>query len=122
MFSRSLSSILCSKRQLRSQNCSCLSTILSSFYIFSFILTMSLFKGYIISSSSCRSRSYSSSLLVIKSIASFKEINWLLPIISLSFFFFFFFHISGELLSSFLPTFSCNYKELLHSHWTTKIQ
>ena len=76
-------------------------TILSSFSIFSFILTMSLFIVYIISSFSCHSRSYSSSLLVIKSIASFKEINWFLPIISLSFVFFTylenFFHLYFQL-------------------------
>ena len=84
--------------------------------VFSFMLTILLLTAPIILYFSCRSRSYSSNLLVIKSIAPLNEFNWLLPLIWLLLFF----HTSGELFSSLLSTFSCNYKELLHSLLTSK--
>ena len=81
VFSHSLYAILHSERQLQCGYCSCLSNILSSFSILSFILIMSLFILSTVLSFSCHSHSYSSNLLVIKPIASHKEFNWLLPLI-----------------------------------------
>ena len=79
VFSHSLFVIQCSKRQLRHEFYSCLSTILSSFSIFLFMLNHIILS--IISSFSCRFCSYSSNLLLIKSIDSLKYFNVLLPLI-----------------------------------------
>ena len=118
VFSRSPSAIPCSKRQLRRKYCSCLSTIFSCFSIFSFMLNTSFFTMSIILSFSRRSRLYSSNLLIIQLIASLKKFSWFSTLIWL----FLFFHISGEIFYSLIPTFSYNYKELLHSLLTSKIQ
>ena len=114
VFSRSYSAIPCSKRQMWREYCSCLSTILSSFSIFSFIFTLHTTYNFILL------LSFSFILLKFGShkIHSFTQGIWLVFAFNLTVLFF---HTSGKLISS-LPTLSCNCQELLHSPLTLKIQ
>ena len=60
----------------------------------------------------CRSRTYSSKVLVIKSIASLNEFNWLSPLIWLSFVFF-----THQLSSSFFQLFHAAIKNCYTVFW-----